>query len=100
MTARESTSRELSLPRGSSRCELSSGRSSRALDGSTIAFERAAVLSLARDAEDEIRELDAAAVRVASGTYGTCERCGSPIADARLEALPAARRCIACVRMR
>lgn len=69
-------------------------------EGSTIAFERAAVLSLARDAEDEIRELDAAAARVASGTYGTCERCGSPIADARLEALPAARRCIACVRMR
>ena len=25
-----------------------------------------------------------------------CERCGQPIAPARLEAMPAARRCIAC----
>ncbi|MGA9873253.1 MAG: TraR/DksA C4-type zinc finger protein [Rhodococcus sp. (in: high G+C Gram-positive bacteria)] len=69
-------------------------------EGSTIAFERATVLSLARDAEDELRELDEAAGRVVAGTYGRCERCGKPIADARLDALPAARRCIACVRVR
>lgn len=69
-------------------------------EGSTIAFERATVLSLARDAEIELRELDAAAERVADGSYGVCERCGDPIADARLEALPAARRCIGCVRKR
>lgn len=69
-------------------------------EGSTIAFERATVLSLARDAENELRELDAAADRVDAGTYGTCERCGEPIAEARLDALPAARRCIRCVRVR
>ena len=69
-------------------------------EGSTIAFERATVASLARDAELELRELDAATERAASGTYGTCERCGESIADARLDALPAARRCIRCVRAR
>ncbi|MCC8929594.1 TraR/DksA C4-type zinc finger protein [Rhodococcus sp. BGS-1C] len=69
-------------------------------EGSTIAFERATVLSLARDAEAELRELDAAAERVRTGAYGRCERCGVAIADARMEALPAARRCIACVRLR
>ncbi|ORI23204.1 TraR/DksA C4-type zinc finger protein [Rhodococcus sp. 1168] len=69
-------------------------------EGSTIAFERAKVIGLARDAEDEVRELDAAQERVASGSYGVCERCGSAIADPRLEALPAARRCIDCVRLR
>lgn len=69
-------------------------------EGSTIAFERATVASLARDAELELRELDAATERVASGTYGICERCGECIADARLDALPAARRCIRCVRAR
>lgn len=69
-------------------------------EGSTIAFERATVGSLAHDAENEIRELDAAAERVEAGTYGRCDRCREPIADARLEALPAAVRCIACVRLR
>lgn len=69
-------------------------------EGSTIAFERATVLSLARDAEEELRELDAAAERVHAGTYGRCDRCGVAIADPRLEALPAVRRCIACARLR
>ncbi len=69
-------------------------------EGSTIAFERAKVIGLARDAEDEVRELDAADARVTSGSYGVCERCASAIADVRLEALPAVRRCIACVRLR
>lgn len=69
-------------------------------EGSTIAFERATVLSLARDAEAELLELDAAAQRVRAGSYGRCERCGAEIADARLEALPAARACIACTRLR
>lgn len=69
-------------------------------EGSTIAYERATVSSLARDAENELRELDAAAGRVDDGTYGICDRCAEPIADARLEALPAARRCVGCVRQR
>ncbi|NIL77265.1 RNA polymerase-binding transcription factor DksA [Rhodococcus sp. B10] len=65
-------------------------------EGSTIAFERAKISGLARDAEDELRELDAAAARLDAGTYGRCERCGSAISDARLEALVTARRCIDC----
>ena len=69
-------------------------------EGSTIAFERATVGSLARDAENELRELDEASGRVVAGTYGTCERCGESIAEARLDALPAARRCIGCARLR
>lgn len=69
-------------------------------EGSTIAFERATVSSLARDAENEIRELNAAEERLAAGTYGRCDRCGALIAEPRLDALPAARRCIECVRLR
>ncbi|GGG14023.1 DnaK suppressor protein [Rhodococcoides trifolii] len=64
-------------------------------EGSTIAFERATVASLLKDAQQELRELDAADLRVSAGTYGICEVCGEPIADARLEALPTARTCIA-----
>ncbi len=41
-------------------------------------------------------ELDRAADRVAAGTYGTCERCGTLIAPARLEARPSAATCIDC----
>lgn len=69
-------------------------------EGSTIAFERAKVISLARDADAEMRELDAADARVSAGTFGICERCGHAIARERLEALPTAVRCIVCVRSR
>lgn len=32
----------------------------------------------------------------ATPVYGICERCGQPIAPARLEAVAAARRCVSC----
>jgi RNA polymerase-binding transcription factor DksA len=44
--------------------------------------------------EADLREVDAAVMRLEAGTYGVCEACGRPIADERLEALPAARLCI------
>lgn len=69
-------------------------------EGSTIAFERAAVASMLRDARQELRELDEARARIDAGTYGMCEKCGREIADARLDALPAARRCIECNSLR
>ncbi len=34
--------------------------------------------------------------RIEEGTYGICEGCARPIAFARLEALPHARRCVSC----
>ncbi|MFI8567828.1 TraR/DksA C4-type zinc finger protein [Rhodococcus sp. NPDC078407] len=69
-------------------------------EGSTIAFERAKIAALIDDAESEIREIDAADSRLAGGTYGVCDRCGTDIPAIRLEALPAARRCVQCVRLR
>ncbi len=50
--------------------------------------------------EDELYELlkavDDALVRLEEGSYGICTECGEPIAEARLDALPAARMCIDC----
>lgn len=69
-------------------------------EGSTIAFERAAIASMSREARDELRELDDAELRVERGTYGVCEVCGAAIAEARLDALPTARRCIDCTSRR
>lgn len=69
-------------------------------EGSTIAFERAKIAALIDDTEAEMREIDAADSRLAAGTYGICDRCGTEIPAIRLEALPAARRCVQCVRLR
>ncbi|KQR20824.1 TraR/DksA family transcriptional regulator [Microbacterium sp. Leaf151] len=65
-------------------------------EGSTLSGEWAQVDALRRGAEAERAEILAARERVASGVFGVCERCGGPIADARLEARPFARFCIAC----
>lgn len=65
-------------------------------EGATIAFERSQVAALVRQVREHLAEVEAAIERLGSGTYGTCERCGQPIPDARLEARPAARRCITC----
>ncbi|HWJ82172.1 MAG TPA: TraR/DksA C4-type zinc finger protein [Nocardioides sp.] len=65
-------------------------------EGATIAFERSQVGALVRQVQEHLSEIDAAERRLADGTYGTCERCGEPIGDDRLEARPVARTCIRC----
>ena len=65
-------------------------------EGSTIAFERSQLDALTQQARRHLAEIDAAEARIAAGTYGTCERCGRPIAAERIEARPVARTCIAC----
>jgi DnaK suppressor protein len=69
-------------------------------EGPTIAFERQqldAALARAIATRDEVR---AALRALDDGRYGTCERCGGPIGQARLEARPQARRCITCASLR
>ena len=39
----------------------------------------------------ELHEIDDALRRIEEGTYGICERCGKPIEEARLEAMPSTR---------
>ncbi len=65
-------------------------------EGATVAFERAQVAALARRARAHVAEVEEAIARLAAGTYGICERCGEPVGKARLEARPAARRCVRC----
>lgn len=38
-----------------------------------------------------IEEIDEALRRIEDGTYGQCERCGKPIDEERLKAMPSAR---------
>ena len=43
-----------------------------------------------------ITEIEEALMRIDDGTYGTCARCGKPIDERRLEAMPTARYDAAC----
>lgn len=65
-------------------------------EGVTIAVQRAQMQGLLDAARRDVTDLDRAAERLATGTYGRCEACGGPIADERLEALPATTTCIGC----
>ncbi len=44
----------------------------------------------------EIRMINAALDRIASGTYGVCAECGEPISNDRLATIPHAARCRNC----
>ena len=69
-------------------------------EGATIAFERSQVGALVAQVRRHLGEVDAAIVRLDTGTYGVCEGCGDAIGEDRLEALPAARLCITCAARR
>jgi RNA polymerase-binding transcription factor DksA len=60
----------------------------------TETFEREKDLSILEQVEAELGDIEHAIRRLDDGTYGTCEVCGRPIDDARLEALPATRLCL------
>lgn len=47
-------------------------------------------------ARAELEEIDAALVRIAEGTFGTCIRCGGAIGHQRLRAMPETPYCMAC----
>jgi DnaK suppressor protein len=65
-------------------------------EGSTIAFERSQVKALIQQAESHLNDIEDARMKVAQGRYGVCEACGGQISEARLDARPVARTCIAC----
>lgn len=63
-------------------------------DSGQVAAERGEFKSLANSLRDQLDEVEAALTSLDDGKYGRCEVCEQPIADARLEAMPATRRCI------
>lgn len=65
-------------------------------EGSTLAFERSQTDALLAHSKQRLRDIGAALERLDASSYGVCETCGKPIPDARLEARPYARTCIAC----
>ena len=63
-------------------------------DGTSMAVDRLAAVSAQEHLLAMLQEVRRARRRVAEGTYGTCEVCGKPIPEARLEVRPWAVRCV------
>ncbi len=63
-------------------------------DVGTETFEREKDLSILERVESELADVEHALQRLDEGTYGTCEACGRPIDEDRLDAVPAARLCL------
>ncbi|MEN3313815.1 MAG: DnaK suppressor protein [Acidimicrobiaceae bacterium] len=62
----------------------------------TVNVEREQLLVVAGEVRARIDEIDLAMERMAAGSYGICDDCHRPIAEARLEAMPEAQRCVGC----
>ena len=68
-------------------------------DRSHSTEERARVIAVVRALRSNLHDVDRALAKIAGGTYGTCERCGQPIGEERLDAIPWALLCIDCKKL-
>ncbi len=63
-------------------------------DAGSEMFERSRDLSIVRDIEGQLQDVEHALARLAAGEYGRCEACGREIDPERLAVRPAARFCL------
>jgi len=68
-------------------------------DSATATLNREIDYTLEENSEHVLAAIEEALSRIEEGTFGTCARCGSAIAEERLEAIPYATRCIDCKRL-
>jgi RNA polymerase-binding protein DksA len=68
-------------------------------DSATVTFTREMDYSLEENAGHVLTAIDEALEKIEDGTFGLCTRCGDPIAEERLEAMPYATKCIDCKRL-
>lgn len=68
-------------------------------DRSHSTEERERVMTMARSLRTNLREVERALGKLDDGSYGRCERCGNPIGDERLDAIPWAPLCIDCKKL-
>jgi DnaK suppressor protein len=67
-------------------------------DQASSAYNREFLFELGNGDRRVLKEVASAIQKIDEGAFGDCERCGEPIAEKRLEALPFARYCIDCQR--
>jgi RNA polymerase-binding protein DksA len=63
-----------------------------------VTLDREIDLTLEENARAGIAQLDRALVKLESGSYGVCDKCGDPIGEDRLKVAPFATLCIECKR--
>jgi DnaK suppressor protein len=64
-------------------------------DSGQVTAERGEVEALVGSLLEALEDVDHALGKVDTNEFGLCEACGKPIAEARLQAMPTARMCIA-----
>ena len=69
-------------------------------DSGQVTAERGEVDALSGQLTETLQDIEDALAKFDAGTYGECESCHQRIPEARLEAMPAARLCIACASQR
>jgi DnaK suppressor protein len=67
-------------------------------EGTSQAIDRFAEVGVAQEIEPLKERIERALAKIDDGTYGTCDRCGKPIAQGRLQAAPESVLCIDCAR--
>ena len=65
-------------------------------DLSLLDVNKELALRLGERESQAVADIDQALLRIKEGSYGVCARCGQPIDERRLEALPTARYDAAC----
>lgn len=65
-------------------------------DSAAATAERGELLAFIDTTRERLADIEAALRKIDEGTYGVCESCGRPIAEARLEARPLSVRCVEC----
>lgn len=68
----------------------------RAGDATNVAAEQLSRVGAHEQLQEVLADIERAQAKLADGSYGTCDGCGEPIPEARLEALPWATECVAC----
>ena len=66
------------------------------VDMSLMDVNQELALRLGERQSQMVADIDQALLRIDEGSYGVCARCGEPIPEARLEAVPTARYDAAC----
>ena len=65
-------------------------------DQGSATFARELDATLEERAREMLAQVERALARLDANTFGVCARCGDPIGDDRLEAMPTAELCISC----
>jgi len=76
--------------------DVGAGEDEGGSEGDLTRFERDRLRARIAEEEQFLEVIDAARERAEGRDWKNCARCGNPIGDARLEALPATDLCVTC----